>query len=77
MYLPAPRSVPLNATEIGLLHKVDHALTVLLETEREAEIELGVTQPTRTVTEPNPAAHCVRPQTGRLHRPQTGPLRAS
>ncbi len=75
MFPPEPkeRRAPLSAAEIGLLHKVDHVLTVALE--REFEQSLEETRPILPVPEPRPA-HYMRslPQTGPLSH--TGPLRA-
>ena len=67
LFLPKPRT-PLSAAEIGLLHKVDHVLTVAIEMELEQTLA-----ETRPMPVPEPRAHRVR-QTGPLHLPQTGPL---
>ncbi len=68
MFLPKPRT-PLSAAEIGLLHKVDHVLTVAIE--MELEQALSETRPIMPV--PDPRTRYTR-QTGSLHLPQTGPL---
>ncbi len=65
---PSRRRAPLSAAEIGLLHKADHVLNVLLENELEAELE--GTRPRLPATGPN------RVVTGRLRLPQTGQRRA-